>query len=513
MILKFSQDVLTANVGKRELTGVIVPFGKIGYTNMGPVTFAAESLEIPNDIKLFTEHDMTQPIGRMISHEVTPIGVTAKFKVANTTAGSDALVLASEDLRGAFSIGAKINEYEDVEGTINITSAKLIEVSHVSSPAFEDAQITDVAASASDQTETTTEKEPQDMNPEETPEVEAAPEVAVEASKPASVLTAAVAYAKPRVNTDVTAGQFAMAQIKAMKGDSDARDLVAALEVSSVTENTGMVPPTYLRDIIGVIDSSRPFIDSIERAALPATGMKIFTPKLGVQATVAQTAESVEFDSTDTTVTFQEDSVVKFAGANIINVELLDRSDPSFLDLLIRELAASYAQKTDAYASRIATNGATISDATTTYGAIAKGIADSYNVMRFTPNRLLVAPSGGIDDIDFASLLSAVDGANGRPLYAAANPSNASGLITQGSTNGTVAGLDLVVDPNYPGSNSNEKFAMVYPSAAMRFHESGQIQLRANIVANGQIEIGLYGYCAVVNRYPTAFRALTVTPA
>ena len=511
MILTFSQEVLAANVGKRELSGVIVPFGKIGYTNMGEVTFQAGSLEIPAEVKLFTEHDMTQPIGRMMSHEVTPIGIVAKFKIANTHAGDDALVLASENLRGAFSIGAKINEYETEDGLISVTSAKLIEVSHVASPAFEDAQITDVAASASDSQNNPTEKEPQEMNPEETPEVEAAPEVAVEASKPAEVKAAV--YSKPRVNTDVTAGQYAMAQIKAQRGDFEARDLVAALDVSSVSENTGMVPPNYLRDIIGVIDSSRPFIDSIERAALPASGMKIFTPKLGAQATVAQTAESVEFDSTDTAVTFQEDNVVKFAGANIINVELLDRSDPSFVDLLIRELAASYAQKTDAYASRLATVGAQLSDATTTYGAIAKGIADSYNVMRFTPNRMLVAPSGGIDDIDFANLLSAVDGTNGRPLYAAANPSNASGLITQGSTNGTVAGLDLVVDPNYPGSNSNEKFAMVYPSAAMRFHESGLIQLRANVVANGQVEIGLYGYVAVVNKYPTAFRALTVTPA
>ena len=512
MILTFSQEVLAANVGKRELSGVIVPFGKIGYTNMGEVTFQAGSLEIPAEVKLFTEHDMTQPIGRMMSHEVTPIGIVAKFKIANTHAGDDALVLASENLRGAFSIGAKINEYETEDGLISVTSAKLIEVSHVASPAFEDAQITDVAASASDSQNNPTEKEPQEMNPEETPEVEAAPEVAVEASKPASVLTAAVAYAKPRVNTDVTAGQFAMAQIKAMKGDSDARDLVAALEVSSVTENTGMVPPTYLRDIIGVIDSSRPFIDSIERAALPASGMKIYTPKLGIQATVAQTAEAVEFDSTDTTVTFQEDNVVKFAGANIINVELLDRSDPSFLDLLIRELAASYAQKTDAYASNIASHNSATSDAETVYGAIAKGIADSYNVMRFTPNRLLVAPSGGEEGIDFASLLGAVDDA-GRPLYAAAAPQNAAGLVTQGSTNGTIAGLGLVVDPNYPGNNSNDKYALVYPSAAMRFHESGQIQLRANIVANGQIEIGLYGYCAVVNKYPTAFRYLTVTPA
>jgi HK97 family phage prohead protease len=509
MILTFSQDVLTCNKSKREMSGVIVPFGKIGYTNMGEVMFEAGSLNIGEDIKLFTEHDMGQPIGRMIEHKVTPIGVIGKFKIANTHAGDDALVLASENLRGAFSIGAKINQSEPEDGVLKVKSAELIEVSHVSAPAFAEAQITDVAASADNQTQT--EKEPEDMKPEETKEVQAAPEVAVEASKPAEVLTAAVAYAKPRVNTDVTAGQYAMAQIKAMQGDSDARDLVAALEIATVTENTGVVPPNYLREIIGIIDDSRPFINSIERAALPATGMKVFTPKLGAQATVAVTAEGAEFDSTDTAVTFQEDNIVKFAGANIINVELLDRSDPSFLDLLLRELAASYAQKTDAYAANIACESSPSSTGSTIYKAIAEGIADSYEEMRFTPNNLLVAPSGGASNIDFAGLLGAEDG-NDRPLFAAAAPQNAGGLITQGSTNGTVAGLNLVVDPNYTGNNLGSKLALVYPSAAMRFHESGLLQLRTNVVANGRVEIGLYGYVAVVNKYPAAFRSLVVSP-
>jgi len=345
----------------------------------------------------------------------------------------------------------------------------------------------------------------------ETPELQTENEVSVEAAKvEASVKpTSAPVFTSPRVDTNVTAGQYVHAQIKAQRGDTDARDLVAALEVATVAENTGMVPPNYLRDIIGIIDDSRPFINSIERAPLPPSGMKIFTPKLGTQATVAVTAENAEFDSTDTTVTFQEDNVIKMAGAGIISVELLDRSEPSFVDLYLRELSASYAQKTDQYASQIASQNASASSGASVYAAIADGISDSYGVMRFTPNRLLVAPSGGTNNIDFAGLLGAVDSA-GRPLYAAALPQNANGLISQGSTAGTVAGLSLVVDPNYTGDDLNAKHALVYPSAAMRFHESGTVQLRANVVANGQIEIGIYGYIAVVNRYPTAFRKLAV---
>jgi hypothetical protein len=338
--------------------------------------------------------------------------------------------------------------------------------------------------------------------------VEAAPveTAAVEAARPT---VTAMYYTNPRLNLNITAGEYAKAQLNASRGDADARELMAALQVATVAENTGMVPPTYLKDVIGIIDSSRPFIDSIERAALPASGMKIFTPKLGTQAQVELTAEGAEFASTDTTVTFQEDNVVKFAGAGKLDLELVDRSDPSFLDLYLRELAASYAQKTDNYAAKIAADGSADSSSTTIYKAIAKSIADSYGIMRQTPNNLLVATSGGNDGVDYAGLLGEVDGSN-RPLYAAAAPQNAAGLITQGSTNGTIAGLNLVVDPNYTGGTAGVKVGLVYPTMAMRFHESGTLQIRANVVANGQLEIGIYGYVAVVNRYPTAFRAVQV---
>ena len=37
--IKFSTDIIAANSSKRELTGVIVPFGQVGHTNMGDVVF------------------------------------------------------------------------------------------------------------------------------------------------------------------------------------------------------------------------------------------------------------------------------------------------------------------------------------------------------------------------------------------------------------------------------------------------------------------------------------------
>jgi HK97 family phage prohead protease len=502
-IITFSAD-LVADSAERTISGKIVPFnGEVGNTSAGAVVFERGAINIADiaKIKLLLEHDMKQPIGRAQFFNETEEGIYASFKISKSSRGTDALIEASEELRTGLSVGVKVNASKPKDGILHITSADLLEVSLVQAAAFKSAAVTDIAASEDEAVEETPQTESETVVEDTTVEATPVEAAAVEAARPT---VTAMAYTKPRIDTNITAGQYAKAQLAASRGDADARDLLAALEVATVAENTGMVPPNYLKDIIGIIDASRPFVDSIERAALPASGMKVFTPKLGAQATVAQTAEGVEFDSTDTAVTFQEDNVVKFAGAGIINVELIDRSDPSFLDLYIRELAASYAQKTDAYAIGLARDTAVGSSGASIYKAVADGIADSYGVMRFTPNRLAVHPTAA-GTISYADLLGAEDG-DDRPLFAAAVPQNAGGLITQGSTQGTVAGLSLVVDPNYTG----DQFALVYPSAAMRFHESSQIQLRSNIVSNGQLEIGLYGYVCVVNRYPTAFRKLTV---
>jgi len=511
MKINFPIEITAADTNKRTISGKIVTWDEQGSTSAGLTVFEKDSIDFSKPVKLLLEHEITKPLGKLIDITATESGLEATFRLAKTFRADDALEEAATGLRDGFSVGVKINEWKNEEGVLRIKSSTLQEVSLVTNPAIDSARVAEVAASetpenseATAEETTTEENKVSEINSEAPIATEA-----VEAAQAPVVTAQYMAYTKPRVDTNVTAGQYVGAQIRALNGDTDARDLVAALQIATTSENTGMVPPNYLRDVIGVIDSSRPFIDSIERAPLPASGMKIFTPKLGAQAIVGQTAEGVEFASQDTAVTFQEDDIVKFAGANIINVELYDRSDPSFLDLLVRELAASYAQKTDAYAAKIAVNNCGSTSGSTIYKSIAAGIAASYDVMRFTPNRLMVAPSGGEDGIDFAGLLGAVDGAN-RPLFAAAAPQNAAGLLSQGTTAGTIAGLDLVVDPNYTGDNSNVKYGLVYPSAAMRFHESAQYELRANVVANGRIEIGLYGYAAVVNRYPTAFRGLSV---
>jgi HK97 family phage prohead protease len=506
MKINYPMTITAADVETRTLTGRIVTWGEEGNTSAGRTVFSKDSIAFNKNVKLLLEHELTRPIGKMVSAEVTDTGIEAKFKISNTSAGSDALIEAAEGLRDGFSVGVKLNDWENKDGAMVISSAKLIEVSLVTEPAIDSARVAEVAASEEEnkvseeatvsEDQTTIEGEQVSDTTVPAPAVETVEAQATEVqAKSAPMFTA------PRVNLNVTAGQYALAQIRASQGDSEARDLVAALDVATTSENIGVVPPTYLRDLIGIIDDQMPFADSLEQGVLPASGMKFYRPVIGVQATTAITAEGVELDSTDTTITSLEIDVVKIGGANIINAELFERSDPSYVDVLLRELAASWAQKADAYAFSIAAGAPGSSSGATLYAGIADGIADAYGVLRRTPNRFLA------DTGNFAELLAAVDGSQ-RPLFAAAAPQNAAGLMTQGSTAGTIAGLQLVVDPNLDTGTGVK--GMVYASDAATFYRSPAIQIRSTVVANAQYEVGVYGYVACARKYATAFRNITV---
>jgi hypothetical protein len=141
-----------------------------------------------------------------------------------------------------------------------------------------------------------------------------------------------------------------------------------------------------------------------------------------------------------------------------------------FADLLIRELLHLMHKRQMLMQLTSHQMAAAASSGTTIYKAIADGIADSYGVMRFTPNRLWlhlqVEHKHRFRWITWRSRWFTAS------TICSSSSTKRSWLISQGSTAGTVAGLDLVVDPNYTGDNANAKHALIYPSAAMRFHES-----------------------------------------
>jgi hypothetical protein len=376
--------------------------------------------------------------------------------------------------------------------------------------------VSHVAASTPDETDEPTESE-EDIVENETTEVAAAevaasPEPHVEAARPSMpYITAA-----PRDVKGLTAGGHLRHVLKARLGNQDSQDVInhvtAALAKQDTTRDEGVIPVPLLREIIALVDNNRPFVESIDRQPLPDSGMSFRIPKVTTSAAVArQNYELTEVQSTQGQIEDLDVNVRTFAGANVVSRQLIDRSDPSYFEELLRQLAQSYAHQTDKFAydtlkGSSASTPAGLGNVGNLYAAVVKGIADSYGVMRFTPNRILVAP-GGSSGTSWTDFLNSRDTA-GRPLFAAAAPQNANGLITQGSTNGTVAGLEMVVDPHI---GTNEK-AHVYPSAFATFYETGgsPFQVQVTDVANLGIEVGVYGYVAAVAKFATAIRQLNI---
>ena len=507
MKINFDGKILAADVENRTITGTIVPFGMAGNTSAGAVVFEFGSFQQfkAEEIILNKEHSRTDPLGRGIagSEVITPAGISMSFKIAPTTAGTDALIEAAEGLRPAFSIEASADEYTIDKGVMRVSAATLQQVAHVTNPAFKSALITDVAASeeeASDTPETTEaaaeENQEETTMENETPEVEAAEEV----TAPAVIQAAAPIRTAPR-SPIVNATSYLEHSIKAAMGNEDSRQYVRAADESTTT-NTGLTLAPHLQEFISNTIVGRPTIDAISQSALPASGMSFTIPKLTQAPTVADVNEEGSPFGTPMTSDYLTVNVNKFAGASQVSWELIDRSSPEFLNELLREMNAAYAKATD-----LAVNAALLSGGTDAT-AVAAG-ADGLQSFIATESAAAYAGSGNFarnliaNTTNWAAIMGYQDGAD-RPLYTASQPMNAAGAVNGQSIVGSVLGANLFVDPHM-GAGGDEGMILLAPEAAT-WYESPVRQVRVDVIGSGQIEVSVYGYGAIAVKKPLGVR-------
>ena len=482
---------------RREISGKIVPMGtgEVGHTNMGGVVFEAGSIDVSDisKIKLLSQHDMKKPVGRMTAAEVRPDGIYATFKLSRSTGGNDALIQAQEGLVSGLSVGAEvIASKPSRNGHIVVTAAKLKEVSLVTEPAFKSAQVLEIAAEeVLPAEETQPESEPivEETTKAEAPAVEAA---AVEAARPTVVANLQV---KERT-APITSAQYLEASIKAAMGDDNARRTVLAADDSTST-NTGLTLPQHLNMFVTTTFTGRPAFEAVTRNALSAEGMSFTIPKLGTAPTSADVDEAATITPTGMTSTYDTVNVNKFAGRNIVTWELIDRSSPAFMELLMTELRKSYEKATDAalIAAFTASGTAATGVAATAAGLqsfISVEAAAAYKATGGNFANKLVASTD-----QWAAINGYVDGAS-RPLYSAQGQTqNASGAVVPTAVTGNVLGTSLIVDHNISVSGIVDESAFLVAPESVYVWESPTTQLRLNVLATGEIDIALYGYLAI----------------
>jgi HK97 family phage prohead protease len=493
--------ITAADSESRTITGQIVAFDVAANASTGKVLFQAGSIT-PASVKLNLEHDSARPIGRSIDMSADATGMNATFKISQTSAGTDALIEAMDGLRDGFSVEAEATEFAyNEDGTMVVSAAQLVGVALTHNPAFDAARVERVAATEGDEVSESTE-DAEEPTTTEGDEVENAVTNAeavesVEAAKSITAAATPVAYTKPRL--DFSAPKHLEMTIKAALGSDEARSYIAA--AADTTDNAGLIPTRQLSTVInGLANATRSNIDAISRGTLPDAGMTFEIPKITQLPSVTVEAEGGTIADVDQNSEFLSVSVAKYSGSQTFSVELFDRSSPIFIDELMKNMAAQYAKVTDTAVNAAIISGAS-ADATTvaTYptaaellGFIARGAASVYAGTQGFAKNIIMNTS------QWSNVMSLND--SGRPIYNASQPSNAGGVVRPDSVRGNIAGLDLYVTANTAATTDTDGSILVVNPDAYTWYESPTYQLRADVVATGQISIAMYGYGAIATK-------------
>jgi len=101
---------LQASADTREISGVLVPFGVQGNTNLGRFTVEAGAFTLPKDpsvVTLNVQHDHESPVGRATLLAEKADGIHATFRFADTEDGDAALSEFRSGSRTNLSVEAK----------------------------------------------------------------------------------------------------------------------------------------------------------------------------------------------------------------------------------------------------------------------------------------------------------------------------------------------------------------------------------------------------------------------
>ena len=144
-------DAAEGDQPSRTITGLAVPWDTVATLSGGEqVKFLKGSL--PEDgpaPKLLEYHDDTRVIGVVTERVSTDEGMMFTAKLARTRAADDSLELLAMGALDSVSVGAVPTKFKRTAGgVLEVSEARWLELSVVTVPAYADAQVYSVAASA-----------------------------------------------------------------------------------------------------------------------------------------------------------------------------------------------------------------------------------------------------------------------------------------------------------------------------------------------------------------------------
>ena len=293
-----------------------------------------------------------------------------------------------------------------------------------------------------------------------------------------------------------TIGDYAVTLHRAMVNkDAEAIEKIDRATAHQTTaDNPGLIPRPILGPVINLLDSTRPFINSITNRPLPAG--KFDRPVITQHVAVAEQAAEKDLTASQKMIVGTLPAVAHtWAGHLNISRQDVKWTSPAILQLVYEDFAAMYAAATcdyasDAFVTSIVSAPVAIDEATgaAITAALYEGSAAALSAQAPLPDTLWVSP-------DVWASLGGMFNANGVPAF----PS-----LSLTGTGGNPLGLKLVVDAHFAAGTM-----IAGPSRMAEWYEDvdGLMQVGEPDVL-GQL-VGYAGFGAFINVAPSAFTKYT----
>jgi HK97 family phage major capsid protein len=277
--------------------------------------------------------------------------------------------------------------------------------------------------------------------------------------------------------------------------------------VDQTTANlSGILPPTWLKDIVDFIGQARPLISAFDSRPLPPSGMTVNFPQVTVRPLVGkQSAEKGATASRATTIVAGSAPVATYGGGEDVSVQAIQRTDPSYLSIVNELYAEQLAAQMDADACTLVVAGA--SGPPGTISAALKG-ADIAGVLAAAGKAALnarVTLDTWVMGVDVWAFVVGAADSTGRPLFPNVGPANPVGDSMVTSATGTARGLTFVADPNMAPTKSVAGSSRAFSSLL-----GGVQTLRADNPAQLGVDFAVYEFAAFALRRPAALTVITL---
>lgn len=472
----------------RSITGVAIPWDTQAVLSGGEkVIVRRGAFDLSSRPKLLEGHDVTQLRGTVTELADSDEGLLFSARFAKTRASDDAIELVKAGAYDSVSAGFTPDKFKyDKKGVMIVEAGTLHEISLVAMPAFKEAVITQIAASAPEDDEPTTPEVPEEepiVDNNNTP-VEAAAE---------TIPTPIYAQARREFKLPSAAEYIT----KMLQGGAEFAEFNTRLRAGApdvVTSDLGgLLPEPIVQPVYNGLIGRRNVIDAIGARQAPRAGKVFIRPEVTTHTSIAQVTENNNNIQSGTfVVTDNQVTKLQFGGYVEVSQFSIDTTSPEVIGILLDDMTRVYAKQTETYVETTLESSISATQAAfdvTKPEEWADFIYDCaatvLNNSSHLPTHLFMSPS-------FWAALGKLTDDAARPLFPQIGPMNAYGNVSPGTLNGNAFGLTCVVTPY------NSDFLAVGNADGFEIYEDLRGALSVDVPNQLSRTVAFYGYLATL---------------